>query len=463
MKAFSNLLFSVFCFTQIISQNVKINAKAHPDYIGKEVQLLIEKNNITFTYEVLDTDTVDSLGYFHLQAEIDRVHQAFIKINSVKSTLYIVPDYVYGIVFPKAEAAENLISREEQTVNLSILGSDSLELNALIVDFNIEFDKYWNKHYQNFVRRNHFRSLDSFELRMQTKYASITNPYFKPYVSYTIANLNESTGRLKNYLAKKYLIKQKFENNNAEYLKFIASYFKNYYKVKSFSKEQISIYDIIASKKIEVLDAYVKSDKLLQNDTLRQWAHCKNLFDMYFDGQFNKEIIRSLVLQLKGYSSTDYIKDICYDILNTINTEKIGTMADNFILPDANKKLIDLNSFQNKYVYLQFFKSNNTQCLQEIKKLQNIQKKYSNKVHFISICLDDSITSYIDFKKNNPSYNWTVLYGGNDKKLYADYDLKQSHQYLLLNKEHYIMRAPADMPSEGIDGFFKRLFYKDNK
>jgi peroxiredoxin len=463
MKIFSSLFFSVFCYATIISQNVKVNAKAHPFYIGQEVNLVVEKNNITNTYEVLSTDTVDSLGYFHLETEIKSTALAYIKINTIKSAIYLSPDYVYGIVFPKPEGAESLINRDEETVNMSILGSDSTELNALIIDFNIAFDKYWNTHYQEFVKRTHFKSLDSFELKMQNRFKDYKTPYIMPYINYTFANLNESTGRLKKFLAKKYLIQQPFAINNTEYLKFIGSYFKNYYKSKSFSKDQSSIYDILATNKIEALDAYVQSDILLKNDTLRQWVHCKNLFDMYYNGNFNAENIRSLVLQLKEFTTIEYIKEICYDILNTTNTTKIGKLAENFILPDANDKLIALSDFKNKYIYLQFFKSNNTKGLEEIKKLQSIQKKYNNKVHFISVCLDDSLGNYKDFKKNNPAYNWTILYGGKDRKLFSDYDLKQTHQYLLLSKEHYVMRAPADMPSEGIDGFFRRLFYKDKK
>ncbi len=460
MKVFSNLFFSLLCYTQIISQNVKINAKAHPDYIGQVVDLVIEKNTITNTYEVLDTDTIDSLAYFHLQTEVYSPQSAYIKINSVKASIYISPDYVYGIVFPKADSSSNLIDRAEQTVNISILGSDSLELNALIIDFNIAFDQYWKTHYQDFIKRTHFKSLDSFELRMQDKYKDLQNPYFKAYMAYTFANLNESTGRLKKYLGGKYLLNKPFEIKNSEYLKFLSSYFKNYYINKSFSKTQTTIYDVIASNKIEVLDAFVQSDPILKQDSLRQWVHCKNLFEMYYNGQFKKDDIRNLVLQLKSMTQIDFIKDICYDILNVTNTEKVGTRADPFVLADVNNKLIDLYNFKTKYIYLQFFKSNNVQCLQELKKLQSIQKKYANKVDFISVCLDDSLTAFKDFKKANPAYNWTIIYGGQDKKLFSDYDLKQSHQYLLLNKEHYIMRAPADMPSEGIEGYFKRLFYK---
>jgi peroxiredoxin len=460
MKIRLSIFFILLSTITLYSQNVKINAKAHESYIGKTAELIIEKNNITNTYETLDAATIDSLGYFQFNTQIDKITQAFIKIEWCKGSIYLSPDYVYGIVFPKTETEGNLIQREEQTLNLSIIGKDSLELNALIIDFNIAFDKYWRNHYQDFVRRTHFKSLDSFEVKTKEKYKDLDNPYFKQYLNYTFANWNESTGRLKNFLAKKYLLNQAVLYNNAEYLKFINSYFKNYYQRKSFSKDSKTIYDVIDQNNIELLDAYLKSDAILKNDSLRHWVLCRNLFDLYYDAKSNKVKIKNIVNQLKSLSSFDYIKEICIDMLNTWNTEKVGTLAPNFALFDQNKKVIALNEFKNKYVYLQFFKSTNTQCLQELKKLQSLIKKYSDKVHFISVCLDDSLEAYQAFRKGNPTYNWQILYGGNEKKLYADYALIQTHQYYFLSKDHYIMRSPAASPSEGLESFFKKLFYK---
>ena len=97
------------------------------------------------------------------------------------------------------------------------------------------------------------------------------------------------------------------------------------------------------------------------------------------------------------------------------------------------------------------------------KKEEQLYKKYNDKLIFVSVCTDDDSLIFKSFLKQNPAYKWAFLYGGKNKKLAEQYNLKSLPIYYLISPDGYLLQSPASKPDEGIEFKFNQIFKIKNK
>ena len=292
------LLLMLLIGSTALSQNVTIKGVA-PTHHGKEIALYTYSDLITYTETKDIFDTVDSKGNFELKLDVFHQQAVLLKIGKLSGKLYLEPYYQYGIVFPPADTGLYVNTEAEQSVDINIVG-DSTELNARIIDFNVQFDEFWYKNYESFVTKRIHLHLDSFQLNCNKRYGKVKNNYFKTYIDYTIALMNENTGRHHNYLAQTYLINKPIHYYNYEYMQFFNQYFKQYLQTKVISKMGANVIDLINEQgNYQALSAVLKDDPILKNATLRELVILKAMFDLYYVPKYNKEKITSIVQQIQ--------------------------------------------------------------------------------------------------------------------------------------------------------------------
>ena len=141
---------------------------------------------------------------------------------------------------------------------------------------------------------------------------------------------------------------------------------------------------------------------------------------------------------------------------------RTGQLAPVFALPNIKRDTISLSSFKARYTYLNFFATWCTDCLQELKKQEQLYRKYGDKVMFVSVCTDDDTVAFKNFVKQNPTYKWTFLYGGKNKKLAEQYSIKSLPVYYFISPDGYLLQSPALKPDEGIEFKFNQIFKMKN-
>ena len=131
-----------------------------------------------------------------------------------------------------------------------------------------------------------------------------------------------------------------------------------------------------------------------------------------------------------------------------ITTKKFGagSKAPQFSLKDKTNQLIALSEFKGKPIYINFWTNWSIPSQKEMKIMEVLNKKYKNKIHFISICADNDFEKMTTFLTKNPSYNWNFLHLGNNKKILADYKVVTFPTYVLVDKNQTIIKAPAGRP-----------------
>lgn len=446
------------------SQNITIKGKAHPSHIGHEVILDDFADYINYTRIKESVDTVDKDGYFELKFQSPVTKPVYISIDNLIGKLYVQPNFVYGIYFPGKDSLTNNQEGTETLVDITVYGKDSTELNALIIDFNTEYNHLFTKSTSTYLSPAKISAmLDTFFVSSQKRYAHIKNPYFKKYVEYSFAGFFSNISRSKTILYKQFIEHRPILYGNYEYMDFFNSHFKGYLKAFASTKNGGNIYNSInAFGDYNDLKNQFKADKTITNDTLRELLILKGLIDFYYSPDFDKKQVQATIEQLHRDSKYPENKKIAFNMLQTTYQLQNGANAPDFTAYDKAGMKVDLSSYKGKYIYLNFFSTQSENSLKEMQKLTDIKKKFNDKVVFISVCLDDSVKAYKAYLKANTKQDWIILWQGNGNARH-NYAIKTLSGYFFINQQMILAQSPAAAPSEGLEYKFNGLFRQKKK
>lgn len=455
------LFLGVFCKSN--SQNVIIRGKSHVSYSGKIIELFLTSDYITNSLQRETNDTIDSDGYFELHLQSDYVQPAILKIGNATAQLYVRPDFVYGITFPAIDEKKDYHNDTELNVNIGIIGTDSTELNALIFDYQEQYNKIFISDNDRYISRAiMFKYADSLQRICDKRYAKIKDPYFRNYITYSIASINASVSRGENYLINGHILRKPIQYNHKEYMSFFDACFKGYLNSVATQHKGQSLYNIINVKaSYDQLWNFLNQDKFLKNDTLRELVIIKNLWDCYFSPDFVPDAVETIISQINQNPKTNEHKRITAIMLAYMNKMVVGSEAPDFSARTRDGKIESLSNFKGRWIYLNFFSTQNLESLKEMPQIASLKKTYGDKITFLSICLDDSLKSYLNYFKVNPKYDWPIWYNNGKsltKTAKQSYFVSGSEAYFLISNTGYLAQSPALAPSKGIDHRFKLLF-----
>jgi thiol-disulfide isomerase/thioredoxin len=441
------------------AQNITIKGKAHPSLIGKEVVLNDFSDYITYSKIKESADTVDKEGYFELKLQSSHTKPVLISIENLTGKIYVQPNFVYGIYFPGKDSLTNNQEGTESLVDISVYGKDSMELNALIIDFNTQYNNLFVKSPNTYFSPAKMNALlDTFFVASKKRYANIKNPYFKKYVEYSFAGFFSNISRSKTILYKQFIDHRPVLYDNYEYMEFFNTHFKGYLKAFASTKNGGNIYNSInAFGDYKDLRNQFMSDKSIANDTLRELLILKGLIDFYYSPDFDKKQVQTVIEQLYRDSKYPENRKIAFTMLQATYQLQNGANAPDFFAYDKAGNSVSLSSYKGKYIYLNFFSTQSDNSLKEMQKLIDLKKKFNDKVTFISVCLDDSVKTYQAYLKANPKQDWLILFHGKGNAR-QNYAIKTLSGYFFINLQMILAQSPSLTPSEGLEYKFNALF-----
>lgn len=400
--------------------------------------------------------------------QTDYTQPIILKIENVIAKLYIQPNFVYGITIPEVEKDLDYKNDAELEVNIGVIGKDSTELNALTFDYEEQYANIFISKSNKFLSRPLlFKRADSLKLICDKRYKNIKNDYFKNYVEYSIATINASASRGENYLINGYLINKPIQYKHYEYMKFFNTCFNGYLNAMGSTHKGQSLYNIInVQASWQQLNDYLKRDKFLKSDSLRELVAIKNLWDFYYSVDFAPDAIKAIISQINVATKIAEHKKITNTMLVYFNKMQVGSQAPMFSARSKDGTIGSLSSFKNRWIYLNFFSTKNIETLKEMPKIAALKKKMADKVIFVSICLDDSLKSYTNYLKANPKFDWTIWYNYDKsftKTAKENYFITGTEGYFLINNFGYLAQSPALSASGGIEYKLNVIFKVKNK
>jgi hypothetical protein len=408
-------------------------------------------------------DTIQPDGFFVFSFHSTCTQPVILRIDNVVGRLYVQPDFVYGITIPELDEGLDRKNDAELFVNVGVVGTDSTELNALIFDYQEQYTRIFLPRDNRFLNRNAlFKRADTLKKICDARYKNISNDYFKNFYEYSIASINASLSRGENYLINSYIVNRPIQHHHYEYMQFFNTCFSGYLNAVASMKKGQSLYNIINVKaSYNLLDAFLKDDKFLKNDSLRELVILRNLWEFYYSAEFSPDAIETIVSEINLRTKSPVHKKISSTMLSYFNKMQPGSPAPDFVARSKDGTMGALNSFKNRWIYLNFFSTQNVESLKEMPKIAALKKKFGDKMMFVSICLDDSLKSYQSYLKANPKFDWPIWYNYDKtitKTAKENYYVTGTEAYFLINNFGYLAQSPAPAPSKGIEFKLNTIF-----
>jgi len=456
---FSFLLICNVAFIHGQTITIKGNAKT---YENSEIEVWVHRDYISNLEKQLTYSVIDSTGNFMLEFESKEIQYITLKIETNIASMFVEPNVAYDIIIFPPDTTTYQNANLEHDVKISIDLKSKKEINALTIDYDKRFDDFLTNEYPSFVSRTAKPKIDSFKVSMFNFYSTVDNEYFKNYMTYSIAALEEKTYTSRKKLYTTYLKDKPILYNNPEYFNFFNTFYKNCLQNYVLVKKDAAIESLIDKHcSVDGVMNVLQKDTFLENDTIRELVLIKGLYESYYDGTFIGDSVVKMLGQIKERSQVSEHRLITQNILNSLSKLRPGVQAPFFELPDKTGRTHSIDELRTKkYLYIVFFQIGSTACLQQIKVISSFKKTYGKQIEFVGICEDKNMKEFKEFCNKNPQYDWLLLYDHTGSKLKKNYEITSFPTYFLIDPQGKFIQVPADGPEEYIDRTFNDLTTK---
>ncbi len=454
------LIFTLF-FSNLFASNVVIKGNANK-FKGKEITIYQYDDYLSHKKEQVGFTNIAENGSYKFEFNLNEIKQVFLRIEDKTTWFFVQPGKIYNInlTFDEEYNKGRIYDKE-----LSLIFNFPVpaEINQQVKKFNTKIDQFIEDNRVLFEKRD--RSIEpklkAFKIKILKEAESSDSDFINNYIKYSIAsiqnaldvsykitNTNKSNNTKANiYL--EYLEKKPILYNNPEYIDFFKEFFKGQLKELTLQIQGMDITEAINEKSsLTALSTALKKYPFLQNDEFKNLFILYGLYEFSKDKYFKKDNVLSIIGEIKTNSAYPEQKKIAANLIDVITAKKFveGSNAPDFSLKNNKNETISLSSFKGKPIYLSFWTTWSIPSLKEMKIMQSLYKNYGNKIHFISICADNDFSKMTNFLSKNKEYKWTFLHKGNNNHILDDYKIATFPQYVLIDKNLKILKAPAGRP-----------------
>ncbi|MCD4745867.1 MAG: TlpA family protein disulfide reductase [Bacteroidales bacterium] len=452
------LAFLVLCISTY-AQNTTIKGLA-PRAEGKSIRIITYSDQISYLEKTIAITTIDTGGKFFFDLNIQNTIFAYLDIDFQKADFYLEPEKNYEIKIDTLNFLNEQYNSfiNPQYLNVQIINTNKNELNLLIQKFNVQYNDFIIEKFNNIYRSRNKSLIDTLKIKINDSFSGIKNNYFNNYIKYKIASLEQMSRTInKSSLAQKYFIGKPILYNNVEYMYFFNEYFSQYLTITS---KPIKKNDLISTINLQnsypaLLDSLGK-DTLLRNEVLRELVLLKGLSELFYSPDYNRKNILKILNDIAFSSKFEEHRLIAKNLIITLTKLQPGTPAPDFTFININNDSVSLSNFKGKYIYLNFWTTKCTPCLQEMELMNSLNKKYKDDIEFVSISLDKEFMTMYHFFDNH-NFIWTFLHSYNNYEITEAFDVEAFPLFVLLDKEGNILKYPAPGPSENIEMVFEKI------
>ena len=451
------LIFILVPFS-LHSQTVTIKGKVMSGADGKTIALYAYADQLTYALTKIASGTIDSTGKFSFSFKSENIFFAYLKIDFNQAPIFVEPGKTYDIIVkcPDCGAVDDHLNPYlyPKQLDVTLSGTDSTELNHLITSFNTMYEDFLWKNYVSLVKQRNKAKIDSFEVIVNSKFASYKNEYVSNLIRYRFGAL-EQMGQIISVkkLAVKYFLKQPVLYNNTGYMDFFNEFFNDYLPAES---NGVTMDDLDRTINIEksfpdLLDSLGK-DSLLRNEVIREMVAMKTIATLYYIKGLDKTSIIDMFNYVIANSKFPQHKIIAANYIKYLTKLTKGTAAPDFTLKDFTGLSYSLSEFnKGKYVFLFFWTTWSSASLAEMDLVSKLKEKYGTKVEFVGICADKEFMTYYYFMQKSKKYDFTTLHFGNNQDLLEAYEVKAYPAFVLIDPDGKIYQYPAEPPSGALD------------
>lgn len=467
-RKLNSMLNSFFLFLVLLigfnlcAQSIEIEGYA-PSYVGDKIDLLAIDDYLSQKKTVIYSSRVGEDSLFKFKVDNIPTQRLLIRSNNNTGFLYVQPNGQYQIYFPEKDKYDPY-RKTGNNVEVTFFGLDSTDINYKILGFQRWVDNFIgnNYHLKSVDPIQFVNHLDTFKINVEKAYKSDTSNFFKNYIRYTIAgidNIATATQRSRYEKYDFYLKGNTVHYKNDVFMGYFTDFYDNLLPQLVTEVNNEVYKGIIKASPTVIMNALGK-EYTLKNVRYRELVMIMSLADVYYSDDYPQTNIITVLDSISEHALFEENKLIAKNVTARLTELVAGGKAPNFVLLEDGKSSITLLGLKGKHVYLHFVDPDNTDGMKEITLLKDLHAKYGEYVQFITIYKDQK---YKDEKAVNEleELPWSVYKIGSSNSIWKNYQVASYPHYVLLDPTGYVVASPALKPTpngqyETID---KTFFY----
>lgn len=446
---FSLCVFLLTCLSSIAQSN-SINTLIGfaPKYIGQKVEVYSVEDYLTHTEVLLATANVGADSTFKVSFFNGITRQIIIRSNNNKGFLYVDPNMTYNIYLPDRNRFDEYRPLGND-VEIAFRDLPESDINFKILSFDKWSTTFLGEYFykKNISGIEFVQKLDTFKMDVAKAYKEDTSFFFKTYVRFSIAALDDIQFKgARNRFEKHdfYIKNYPFSYYNPAYMDYINGFYANvddHLPMETTNK----IYLSVLKSSPTLLINSVRDEPTLSSIRLREYTLFKLLSEHYFKNDFPQTNILSILDSLSKYSLYPEHKIIARNLSKKLTEVLPGTKAPDFTLTAANQTKTN-RDYLKKHLYIQFLDPSMVESEREVDILIPLYKTYKDYINIITVYpkpngksqKQEAILSKIPWEKFEVDGNHPLL---------RSFSVVSYPYYVLLDHMGYVVSSPALKPT----------------
>ncbi len=203
-------------------------------------------------------------------------------------------------------------------------------------------------------------------------------------------------------------------------------------------------YESLALVDYEIIKSYADSKDLVDKNLMERILALKiiNLIEK----NPNSEETNILINAVKDEFSNKAFVNAILNKYDSFKKTEFGKQIKTFILPNKNGDLVSVKDFKGKHVFISFFTTWCTPCLNDMENVHIARQYFKNKdIVFVFISLDNK-NDFDDYMRFNTQQG-VFLSANNDNIIKNELKIEAVPKYILLDKDSFILNNRFDDPS----------------
>lgn len=450
----------------IAQRPVTITGEA-PFAKNEEIRLLVFDDLLNYVPTVAATDQIDKNGHFKLTCSINQIKLVQLAIRTSKAEFFIVPDHTYQFQISVDTTLFKLVNPEKYGGYLQITNAlaDTSDLNYKINRFSNFFSRAMNHYAFRITVDKDRNAYDTLTTLLNDRFGIQYNPlnFYQSYIYYTCGQLDRvcfSKEQMTFY--RKFYDNDYILYNNPAYMSLFRESYSGYlYNSRHISKELLGR---TINEEPDYLTLFNEAgrDPMLTNERLRELVIILNLIEFHGNEEFDAGNIVKLLKYIKV--STHFPEHIVFIDNALARISRADAPSQPLVFRNEKGKKSPIKQFEGKDIYVQVFQSDCLDCIREMMLIKEFNKRYGEKIQFVSLNIDPDREDYDRFcKAYGEMFEWPILYFDGNYDWLLENGVETLPDYLIINAQGQLLQRYPPAPEFGLSDYLMFRFDKEEE